>query len=610
MTYEINFTKKYVSENAWEQFFKVINKLIGLCGHYRIVVMIRDNKVVYYLSCKYILPVIFSELSEFIFKKCDDIVFKRISSRGVLFLDNDDNIIDILNKCKLKGRGELETVVIDFKKLGNNILTRTYVTVGNKRYFIPLCNPSVVLSVDFITLKTFTTKSSVKYFNILKSIPLFKETNDNVLMKVETFPYMEKDVYLDFKGYDFDKHSIIFGSSGSGKSKFISLLVKSIYMDENIREKYRFVIIDPHAEIKNDIGGIGRIIDFKGNNSSIDLFKNKTSEIISYTEEMLDIFKGELDNLYNPKLERVLRYSIMLLVYSGEFNFANLRKLLVSIEYRTELISRMRNVVPYSVIGFFMGDFNEIKSTSYQSGIAPIISFLDEMEVLPVFNKNVSNDDIVSTIENNFLTLFSLDNRVLGTKGVKALAGIIMQSIFTNSQNRIFSKKLVLIIDEVSVIESSILMRFLAEARKYNVAVILAGQYFSQISEELRNAIFANVMNYYIFKVSRSDAVLLVDNLNIRLEGRERDDAVSFLTYLKFRSLVARVSKDGAVYSPFLGHTVDLVGVPYKKENKEHVEQNSNVEKTLDLEEFIVDEVDFKSIERLTSTRRKEWDDE
>ncbi len=610
MTYEINFTKKYVSRDAWEQLFKVINKLIGLCGHYRIVVMVKDNKVTYYLLCKYFLPVIFSELSEFIFKKCDDVVGINVQSRGVLFLDSDDNVLDILNKCKLRGRGELEALIIDFKKMGSKVSTRTHAIVGGKKYLIPICSPSVVLSVDFSTLKTFTTKSSVKYLNILKSVPLFKETSDNALMKVETFPYLEKDAYIDFKGYDFDKHSIIFGSSGSGKSKFISLLVKSICTDENIRDMYRFVVIDPHAEIKNDIGGLGKVIDFKGQKSSIDLFKNETSEIVSYTEEMLDIFKGELDNLYNPKLERVLRYSIMILAYSGEFNFANLRKLLVSIEYRTELISKVKNIVPYSVIGFFMGDFNEIKSTSYQSGIAPIISFLDEMEVLPAFNKNVSNDDIVSTIEDNFLTLFSLDNRVLGTKGVKTLAGIIMQSIFTNSQNRRFSKRLVLIVDEVSVIESGILKRFLAEARKYNVAVILAGQYFSQISEELRSAIFANVMNYYIFKVSRSDASLLVDNLNIRLEGREKDDAVSFLTDLKFRSLVARVSKGGVVYSPFLGHTMDLVSVPYVEENIEYEVQNSVIEKNADLEEFIVDDVDFKSIERMTSTRRKEWENE
>jgi len=610
MTYEINFTKKYVSKDAWEQLFKVLNKLIGLCGHYRIAVLVKDNKVTYYLLCKYFLPVIFSELGEFIFKKCDNIVCKKVSCHGVLFLNSDDNILDVFNKCKMRGRGELEAFIIDFKKMGSKISTHAHVIIGDRKYLIPLCSPSVVLSVDFSTLKTFTTKSSVKYFNILKSIPLFKEMEVNALMKVETFPYMERDAYLDFKGYDFDKHSIIFGSSGSGKSKFISLLVKSIYMNEEVRDKYSFVVIDPHAEIQKDIGGIGKVIDFKRDSSSIDLFKNETNEIVSYTEEMLDIFKGELDNLYNPKLERVLRYSIMLLAYSHEFNFANLRKLLVSIEYRTELVSRMRNVVPYSVIGFFMGDFNEIKSTSYQSGIAPIISFLDEMEVLPAFNKNVSGGDIVSTIEDNFLTLFSLDNRVLGTKGVKTLAGIIMQSIFTNSQNRRFSKRLVLVVDEVSVIESSILKRFLAEARKYNVAVILAGQYFSQISEELRNAIFANVMNYYIFKVSRSDAALLVDNLNIRLEGRERDDAVSFLTDLKFRSLVARVSKDGAVYSPFLGHTTDLVSVPYIEENEEIKVQEKELEASSSLEEFVIDEVDFKSIERMTSTRRKEWEDE
>lgn len=71
---------------------------------------------------------------------------------------------------------------------------------------------------------------------------------------------------------------------------------------------------------------------------------------------------------------------------------------------------------------------------------------------------------------------------------------------------------MLVVIDEVSLIENPILNRFLAEARKYNLSLILIQQYFNQISEALRSAIFANVSNFYVFRISKSDAMLLENN--------------------------------------------------------------------------------------------------
>lgn len=71
---------------------------------------------------------------------------------------------------------------------------------------------------------------------------------------------------------------------------------------------------------------------------------------------------------------------------------------------------------------------------------------------------------------------------------------------------------MLVVIDEVSLIENPILNRFLAEARKYNLSLILIQQYFNQISEALRSAIFTNVSNFYVFRISKSDAMLLENN--------------------------------------------------------------------------------------------------
>jgi len=66
-------------------------------------------------------------------------------------------------------------------------------------------------------------------------------------------------------------------------------------------------------------------------------------------------------------------------------------------------------------------------------------------------------------------------------------------------------------------VQNPALAQILAEARKFNLTVILTQQYFGQVDKDLRDAIFANVYNYYTFKVSEEDARALEGNLNMEL---------------------------------------------------------------------------------------------
>ena len=69
----------------------------------------------------------------------------------------------------------------------------------------------------------------------------------------------------------------------------------------------------------------------------------------------------------------------------------------------------------------------------------------------------------------------------LGLNITKTIAGFAMQQILQLVQAHKFDEHIILVIDEVSIIENPIISRFLSEARKYNLSLILAGQYFEQI---------------------------------------------------------------------------------------------------------------------------------
>ncbi len=111
------------------------------------------------------------------------------------------------------------------------------------------------------------------------------------------------------------------------------------------------------------------------------------------------------------------------------FNFKNLRKLLLDVEYRNSLIKQLKYNLPISVIDFFLSDFNDLKTKYYGEAISPIIGFIDEMEMIPVFNSEQNIANLKNTIKENFFTLFSLDRIKLGEKVTKTISGLIMQQL-------------------------------------------------------------------------------------------------------------------------------------------------------------------------------------
>ena len=268
---------------------------------------------------------------------------------------------------------------------------------------------------------------------------------------------------------------------------------------------------------------------------------------------MLTLFKSLIADLYNSKLERVLRHSIHTLLVKKELSFSNLRKFILEIEYRTEIINELEAELPESTVDFFLSDFNELKNQSYQEAIAPIISFIDEMQILPVFNNDeVKIKSIQEVIQNNFLTIFSLDQVTLGENVTKTIAGFIMQQLLQLVQANSFNEHIIFIIDEVAVVENPILRRFLSEARKYNLSLILAQQYFNQISEDLQKAIFANVLNYYIFRVSRVDAQMLESNIQMEVAVHNSFMVrMKILTELANRECILRVSSGRKSFTSF-----------------------------------------------------------
>lgn len=606
-TSEIYLTKNYVLKKEWEDLINVISNYNGLLKNWKIIIENNSNQLRYFIKSDCSLPATINGLNAFLMKNIENNKLYYSYLSLPLFTNTENNIIDIINYLEIKNKGTLNFIEITFKKLSKNNIKKKIVIYltknGNtKKYRLLLSNPTNILSVDFDNNKRYFFKSAPKYLDINKILHLLSTDINSSIFKIDTFPYLQGDFYLNQNNFSFDKHSVVLGASGTGKSKFLSLLINNIYKNSDLKQRYKIVIIDPHAALEDDIGGISRVIDFKTTFDSIDLFINNPDDVISSTELLLELFKSLIADQYNSKLERVLRHSIYVLLLDNSFNFSNLRKILLELEYRNFLIKKLKNKLPISVIEFFLTDFNDLKTKAYGEAVSPIIAFIDEMEMIPVFNNQTNEDNLRKTIYDNFLTLFSLDRTKLGDKVTKTISGLVMQQLLSLIQNHSFNEHIIFIVDEVAVIENPILCRFLAEARKYNLSLILAGQYFSQITDKLKNAIFANVINYYIFRVSKIDANILVDNFNMKIPLDDtRDKRIKMLTELNNRECILRIDSNDKLLPAFKASTISYESIPrIKKANK--LEKNNSLK--TDCKFTIGNNVNLKDILLSSSTRK------
>lgn len=570
---EIYLAKKNISPEEWHKIIGNITKYVGILKSWKFVIDIHVGTIRYFLETNRRLPVMMVGVDYCLFKECEEIQSLSFKKGAPRFIEVSSNIADLVTKTNIKKKEDIvriEIKVLPLNKDFERIKVYSYEnshTIVRRRLLVQSLDE--LLSVDFAKNNLFFYKKVPKYLDIQKALHLLKSEDANALFEIDTFPYLSGKYYIDINSYNFAKHSLVVGSSGSGKSKFLSLFIQKIANNPDYRMKYRVVVIDPHSALESDIGGLtDATIDFKTDESSIDVFKRNGSleNIISSSELIFDLLNSLLKDNKNPKLERLLRQCINLLLASNKFSFSSLRKVLLDSEYRLNIIKENALSIGESTRDFFLTDYNEFRTKYYNETIAPIVAFVDEMQLLPVFNREVKASSIEEVIRDNFLTIFSLDVGTLGNTIIKVLAGLIMKQILELSESKRIDKEMLLVVDEVAVVENPILQKILSEARKYGLHLIVAEQYFDQISDELKTSIFANVLNYYLFRVSKKDAETLVHNINMKIPSDDTIDAKeSMLAGLDDRECILRLTAGGILLPSIKARTVDFTSVPKKK---------------------------------------------
>jgi len=582
--YELYLTKDACDAAGWRSIILTLSQHIGLLRHFAIALEIKGSTVHYYVGSNRDISILSDDMDGAILRPIDheQIAIPASSKKEPFIQFASGNLIATREKYAVKRGLELEWALFRVRVYD---ATRSYCSIElafkngkSSTYSIAqkqsLALPSSLLAFDFTANPKYMRVKQPQYLNIQKSLDTLHSTKEGAIFEVDTFPYLPKNYFLTLDSYDFAMHSFIIGASGSGKSKLISLFIQKLFARPENYEKYRVVVIDPHASLENDLQHINgnNIIRFKNGDDSAELFAGAGTDISAATELTGTLFKSLLADQYSPKLERVLRFSLYVLMTAQVMTLDNLKRFLTDIEYRDQLLKHVAGYVPANILRFFGGDFNELRTKYYNESISPIVSLVEEMQLQPSLSQEFDDASSLNALINkNPLTVFSLNKVSMGDKVVKTVAGLLIQQIFLLAQSKSFAEKVILIIDEVSVVQNPALAQILAEARKYNLFVFLTQQYFGQIDKPLQDAIFTNVANYYVFRVSEEDARALEGNLTIELPkeavleekeigNKENELRVRMLTSLNSRECLVRMSANGNILPCIKAKTVDYAG--------------------------------------------------
>jgi hypothetical protein len=341
-------------------------------------------------------------------------------------------------------------------------------------------------------------------------------------------------------------HVAVFGSTGMGKSTLLGMFARHLMLSgEGV------TVFDPHGELARDILSLVPS-SRRGDVIFIDpAFFESVGKVIrvnpleydvrdpSSRERAAQDFMTPLRKLYaefwGPRLERILYHAMKLLLSfpPGEVQLLDLYDLIMNQKRREELILSAREYgLDPATERFWLYEFSGYKEEAVQAVLTKITQLLSNEYASMIFNSETGHSDIDfhEVLNQRKILVVSTPIGVLRELPAQFISSFIITRYFLAAMERInvagenatsFPDHWI-IIDEAHVAESQALIDIMTQARKYKLHVILATQYPSQFSKEVRDAILNNASIIITFRNGPEAAEDLAHIFQLRVNEWER----------------------------------------------------------------------------------------
>ncbi|MDB5162205.1 MAG: hypothetical protein JWM52_713 [Candidatus Saccharibacteria bacterium] len=333
---------------------------------------------------------------------------------------------------------------------------------------------------------------------------------------------------------DRSRHVYIIGQTGAGKSGTLELFALS-----DIFHGHGYAIIDPHGDFAVNnmrfIPGsrLDDVVYFNPADTAYPLGFNPLevtdpAHKTNISSEVIGVLKRMFGESWGPRLEYILRYTILALLDRPSTTMLDITRMLTDKKFRNETLDYCTDTV---VLNFWKIEFASWNEKFQSEAIAPVLNKVGAFTANPVIRNIIgqpqSTFNIREIMDEGKILIVNLSKGLIGEDNAAILGAFMVTKIqlaamsrsdIPNVEDR---RPFYLYVDEFQNFATDSFATILSEARKYGLNLTVANQYISQMTETVRDAVFGNVGTMISFRVSADDAPILSKQFEPQFEPQD-----------------------------------------------------------------------------------------
>jgi len=323
--------------------------------------------------------------------------------------------------------------------------------------------------------------------------------------------------------YDRSRHVYIIGQTGAGKSGLLELFALS-----DIFHNQGYAIIDPHGDFAINnmkfIPGsrLNDVIYFNPADTAYPLGFNplevtNPNQKTNISSEIIGVLKRIFGDSWGPRLEYILRYTILALLDRPEATMLDITRMLTDKEFRKETLTYCQDTV---VLQFWNVEFASWNDKSVNVSIAPVLYRDGAVTANPIIRNIIgqpkSTFNIRQIMDEGKILIVNLSKGLIGEDNAAILGSFLVTKIQLAAMSRSDipdvrdRRPFYLYVDEFQNFATDSFESILSEARKYKLSLIMGNQFMTQLTDKIREAIIGNVGTVISGRIGVTDAELMV----------------------------------------------------------------------------------------------------
>lgn len=359
-------------------------------------------------------------------------------------------------------------------------------------------------------------------------------------------------------------HMYILGKTGVGKS---TLLLNMAISD--IQRGNGICVIDPHGDLATTVldyipkERISDVIYFIPSDSEYTIPFNPLASIpkghhFLAAAGLIATFKRIWGEYWGPRLEHILRYTLLTLLDYGTATILDIVPLLTNELFRSKVLDTVQN---QSLHTFWRNEFERYPPQLRGEAIAPILNKMGIFNASLHLRNTIGQKEMTwsmdEVMQEKKILIANLAKGTIGEDASSILGSMLINAIFLSALKRVpISEEeripFYLYIDEAHSFLTKATIDILAEARKFKLSLFLTHQYLEQLHEDIRSAVFGNVGTMISFRVGAEDAEVLAKEF---YQIFSEDDCIHLPRY----SMYLKMMIDGVTSKPFSADALPLL---------------------------------------------------